>query len=108
MHRVAQYTLGLVGLLAMGCDGGGASAADLEKGEQVYDATCAACHGADGGGEAESGFPDATDLTVVMPQFSDEQLVTIMLEGSGTMPAQGITADDADKVVLFLRETFEE
>ena len=65
--------------------------------------TCAteACHGADG----NSGM--AENLSERVPALSDDQIVDVLLEGSGTMPPQTHLSDQqlAD-VLAWLNETF--
>ena len=56
---------------------------DVDAGETLYDDNCALCHGDDGLGDIGS------DLTVRIPDMSDEEIVTTVLLGlSGTtMPS---------------------
>ncbi|MCB9671356.1 MAG: cytochrome c [Alphaproteobacteria bacterium] len=61
---------------------------DTTAGGNVYSTNCATCHGADGTGG--SGFPN---LTVEVPEHTEEQVLTIVIDGEGTMPAFGTLSD---------------
>lgn len=78
----------------------------VAEGEEVYGRTCENCHGADGtAGIQVDGVP-AADLTVVVPQISDEDLATMITEGIGAMPAQDLQGREVDDVIAYLRATF--
>lgn len=112
MREVSSMVGVLLLGLTMGCtDGGGTDkgtdkGGDAEAGEVAYDGTCAVCHGANGGGEAETGYTGATDLSESLAELSDDEIATVILEGTGTMPAQSLTAEDADNVIAYLHEAF--
>jgi len=73
------------------------------SGATVYDAQCKACHGADGAGGGS--FPS---LVAKVPGQGDEEIVSIVLEGAGTMPAfrSKLSDQEAADLLAYLRETF--
>ena len=84
----------------------GCSHDPVAEGEAIYERTCENCHGADGtAGIQVDGVP-AADLTVVIPQFSDDDLATMIKEGIGAMPAQDLQGREVDDVIAYLRATF--
>ena len=83
---------------ADGADGtDGTSGVD---GAEVYGRTCGNCHGANG----NDGF--ATDLTMVVPSLSDEELQSVITEGKGNMQPVDLDADEVAAVITYLRATF--
>ena len=98
---VAAVAIAVVLLFANEPDSG--STAATTPGAQVYAASCASCHGADGGGgtgpqlaggAAAKRFPDV------------EEQITFVTEGSGTMPAFGgeLTRAQIRQVVEYTRK----
>lgn len=79
----------------------GMTPADLERGGQIFLASCAACHGADG--DAIAG----TDLAsgVFKRASTDQQLSALIRSGiAGTpMPPNNLSEADAGRVVAYLR-----
>lgn len=73
---------------------------DATSGETLFANNCAACHGADG----SSGT--AADLAEHVPLHSDEELVTVMLEGFGSMPAVALEDQEAADILAWLKATF--
>lgn len=79
----------------------GMTPADLERGEQIYLASCASCHGQEG--------DQITGVDLGSGQFrrasTDQELVTILRAGiPGTsMPPNTLSEDDAARVVAYLR-----
>jgi len=75
----------------------------LALGKNIYDANCAACHGADGVGKV-LGASDFTDLRY-MDDRAPRDLYLIITQGKGSMPAwQGrLTQDERWAVIDFLR-----
>ncbi len=76
-------------------DGG---AVDTAAGEEVYQANCAMCHGADLSGGAGPGLESAGS------NYSPEEIEDIIVNGKGSMPAQDVSGDDLDALVSWLSE----
>ena len=90
--------------LLIGCDTGPSA----EAGADVYDRSCAACHGADGAlGLEVNGIP-AADLNRWVPPLTDEQLTETILEGTGEMVAISLEEEDLADCIAYLREAFSE
>jgi mono/diheme cytochrome c family protein len=92
------------------------SRTNLADGGRTYDAACAACHGADGHGEAavESGYPlplpDFTDCTFASREPDADGLAIAHAGGpargfSRLMPAFGeaLASDDLQRVLAYIR-----
>ncbi|MCK6506454.1 cytochrome c [Myxococcota bacterium] len=73
---------------------------DSAAGATVFGDTCAACHGADGTGDSGPSLVDA------VPGYGDEDLLSIMLEGKGSMGAVALSDQEAADVLAYLNETF--
>jgi mono/diheme cytochrome c family protein len=78
-------------------------AADANGGKALFEKSCAGCHGADGKGNpamakviGEKGLNIATKDTA---QKSDAQLLKIIAEGSGKMPASKLSKDEQKQVL---------
>lgn len=78
--------------------------ADVSGGKAVYEKSCVGCHGKDGKGNpgmAKVLGEKGLDLTSKeATQKSDEQLLKIIVEGAGKMPAQKSLSKDEQKQVL--------
>ena len=79
-------------------------AADAHPGKAVYDKNCASCHGADGKGNpamikalGEKGLNIVSKETT---QKSDEQLLKIIADGAGKMPASKKLSKEEQKQSL--------
>jgi mono/diheme cytochrome c family protein len=72
------------------------------SGAVVYADTCADCHGDDG----KLGSGGASDLTVKVPEQTDEQLTSVILNGYGDMGPTDVTRHQAADCVAYLRATF--
>jgi cytochrome c oxidase cbb3-type subunit 3 len=94
----------VAGLGMMGATASSLLAADAAAGKAVYEKSCVGCHGADGKGNpgmakvlGEKGLnltsKDATSK-------SDDQLLKVIAEGQGKMPAQSKLSKDEQKAVL--------
>lgn len=79
-------------------DNGDAGATDNAAAEEVYKDNCASCHGADLSGGA------GPDLTSVGADYSKDEIVDIIQNGKGQMPAQNLSDDDADLIAGWLAE----
>ncbi|MDF2618753.1 MAG: cytochrome c oxidase, cbb3-type, subunit [Xanthobacteraceae bacterium] len=60
---------------------------DLAKGKEVFEANCAACHGADGKGNPELGAPNLTDGIWLFGSDRDSVIASITNGRAGLMPA---------------------
>ncbi|QKY69931.1 cytochrome c551 [Lentibacillus sp. CBA3610] len=79
-------------------DSGGETAA---AGEEIYESNCAQCHGADLSGGA------GDDLTAVGADYSADEVVDIIQNGTGSMPAQEQVSDeDAQTLATWLVENY--
>jgi cytochrome c6 len=83
-------------------------AADADAGKAVYEKSCAGCHGKDGKGNpamAKVLGEKGLDLTSKeATQKSDEELLKIIVEGAGKMPAQkSLSKDDQKQVLAYVR-----
>jgi mono/diheme cytochrome c family protein len=85
----------------------GTLAADASAGKAAYEKSCAGCHGADGKGNpgmakviGEKGLNVVGKETM---QKSDEQLLKIIAEGSGKMPASKLSKDEQKQALNHLR-----
>lgn len=86
---------------------GVALAADAGSGKALYDKSCAGCHGPDGkGNEKMTAILGVKDLSVVSKETvkkSDEQLLKVIAEGAGKMPASKLTKDEQKQVLSYTR-----
>ena len=93
--------------LMLACSGGGDSAkGDSTAGADVYDANCASCHGADGTAGVEIGGEPAADLTFEATDLSEDEIISVILNGEGTMPPVAITEQEAADCAAYVIETF--
>ena len=95
--------LGMVGVWAAG-----GLAADAGQGKAVFAKSCVGCHGADGKGNpamAKALGEKGLNLTAAeVAKKSDDQLLKIIAEGAGKMPAQkNLSKDDQKQVVAYVR-----
>lgn len=93
--------LGLMACNDKGDDTAGAGdiVGDAAAGATVYNATCAACHGADGN-------VNEAKLTEEIPALTDDEIEDVILNGYDEMPPQGLTEQEVADVIAYLRETF--
>jgi len=79
-------------------------AADADVGKTVYEKNCAGCHGADGkGNPALAKTMGEKGLNIVgkeTKQKSDEEILKIIVEGAGKMPASKKLTKAEQKAVL--------
>lgn len=94
----------LAGLGMMGASASGVLAADAAAGKAVFGKSCVGCHGADGKGNpgmAKVLGEKGLNLTAKeVAQKSDDQLLKVIAEGQGKMPAQTKLSKDEQKAVL--------
>lgn len=78
-------------------------AGDATKGEMLYAAGCAVCHGAEGEGTAIA--PDALNDTSLLARLTDEELTTTIRAGvDGKMPASpNLSEQDVLDIIALLR-----
>ena len=68
--------------------------ADLTNGQTVHDSICMACH---------AGNPD---METNAPNLSDAELESVIQNGSGSMPGQGLSDTDLRDVIAYLRNAY--
>lgn len=94
----------ILGLGMAGASANAAGAADADAGKAVFEKSCAGCHGKDGKGNpamAKALGEKGLNLTTKdVTQQSDEQLLKVITEGAGKMPAQKSLSKDEQKQVL--------
>jgi mono/diheme cytochrome c family protein len=96
-------------MLGLGIAGwsGGALAADAAGGKAIYEKSCVGCHGADGKGNpgmAKVLGEKGLNLTSKeATQKSDEDLMKVIAQGAGKMPAQKLNKDEQKQVVGYIR-----
>jgi ubiquinol-cytochrome c reductase cytochrome c subunit len=71
---------------------------DLHRGWSLYQANCAACHGATGAGNAVGGGAAAYGLA----HSTDVQIAEAMLIGPGVMPRFDFPTEDRDAIVAYV------
>ena len=99
MAVVMMFGLGLIGLWSSGV-----LAADAGSGKAVYEKSCVGCHGADGKGNAAMakvlGEKGLNIVGADTTKKSDAQLLKVLVDGAGKMPAQKSLSKDEQKQVL--------
>jgi mono/diheme cytochrome c family protein len=83
-------------------DGGGGGGGEPTTGPEIFAASCASCHGSDGGGGLG---PQLSDGAVVEAYPVPAAEVAVVTDGSGTMPAFGddLTPQQIAAVVEYTR-----
>lgn len=83
-----------------------ASGADA-PGKAAYDKSCAGCHGPDGkGNEKMTAILGVKNLSIVGKETakkSDDQLLKVLAEGAGKMPASKLSKDEQKQVLRYSR-----
>ena len=84
-----------------------ALAADAGAGKALFEKSCVGCHGADGKGNpgmakvlGEKGLNIAGSDTT---KKSDEQLLKVIADGAGKMPASKLTKDEQKQALGYVR-----
>jgi len=102
-----RVALAIMGLLIGAGGTSQAFAADAGAGKALYEKSCAGCHGADGKGNpamakvlGEKGLNIATKDTA---QKSDEQLLKVIAEGAGKMPASKLSKEEQKQTLGYAR-----
>lgn len=86
------------------CGGGGDSGNNdgnnetADPAEDVYQQSCAACHGADLEGA------NGPELDDVGSKYSADEIEDIIVNGTGDMPPQNVEGDDLDALVEWLAD----
>jgi mono/diheme cytochrome c family protein len=85
-----------------------AIAGDADSGKALFEKSCIGCHGADGKGNEKMAKVPGFDkgLNIVGPDVkkkSDEQLLKVIAEGSGKMPASKLTKDEQKLALAYVR-----
>ena len=83
-------------------------AGDADSGKALYEKSCAGCHGADGKGNPKMakipGFDKGLNIvTAEVKKQSDEQLLKIIAEGAGKMPASKLTKAEQKQALAYAR-----
>ena len=84
-----------------GGDNGGNSGGDLSGGD-LYVQNCKSCHGKDGEGSSS-----APQLAGEINTLTDSELTDIIMNGTGTMPAPGLSESEAQTLVDWLRNAWQ-
>jgi mono/diheme cytochrome c family protein len=102
-----QISVTIAGLLIWAGAASAAIAADAATGKAPYEKTCAGCHGADGKGNpkmaailGDKGLDIVGDET---KKKSDEQLLKVIAEGAGKMPASKLSKEEQKQVLIYVR-----
>ena len=84
-----------------------AFAADAAAGKALYEKSCAGCHGPDGkGNQKMATILGEKGLNIVgkdTAKKSDDQLLKIIAEGAGKMPAAKLTKEEQKQALSYVR-----
>ena len=82
-------------------------AAEAQAGKELFTKNCGGCHGADGkGNPAMAKALGDKGLNIVSPevkQQSDEQLLKVISEGAGKMPASKLSKAEQKQALDYVR-----
>lgn len=102
-----KINLTIAGLLIWAGTNSAALAADADSGKSFYEKSCAGCHGADGkGNEKMAKILGDKGLNIVGSETkkkSDEQLLKVIAEGAGKMPASKLTKEEQKQALGYVR-----
>ncbi|QCJ44111.1 cytochrome c [Bacillus sp. S3] len=76
--------------------GGGTETASAGDAQKIFDQKCSGCHG----GDLTGGV--GPNLTKVGATLSKDDILNVLKNGKGQMPANVVTGDDAEKVADWL------
>jgi len=96
-NRAILFQFILLSLFFAAC--GSETVTELSTGEDVYEARCSACHGADLEGRVGPAL-DAESSSASMPDSYWIQTITI---GKGSMPAQRLTDNEVQLVIDYIK-----
>ena len=74
----------------------GTETASSDAGAKIFNQKCSSCHG----GDLTGGM--GPNLTKVGSRYSKDEILNIIANGKGQMPAKVITGDDANQVAEWL------
>lgn len=83
--------------------------ADAKAGKATYDKLCASCHGADGKGNPAMikamGEKGLNIVTKEVQAKKDEELIKVIVEGKGKMPASGknLSKQEQQDLLAYMR-----
>jgi mono/diheme cytochrome c family protein len=99
-----KWVVLLAGLAMVGASASGLLAADAAGGKAIFDKSCVGCHGADGKGNPGMakvlGEKGLNLTTKEVGQMSEDQMLKVVSEGRGKMPAQSKLSKDEQKAVV--------
>lgn len=101
MRLCVAGALALFSTVAMGCSPPGGLGLDEPNGARLFYETCSNCHASDA-----RGTDRGPDLTFQASTMEIEEVVDVILDGSGAMAPVELTVEEADAVALYLVETF--
>ena len=83
-------------------------AGDADSGKAVFEKSCIGCHGADGKGNEKMakipGFEKGLNIVGAdVKKKSDEELLKIIAEGAGKMPASKLTKAEQKQALTYAR-----
>jgi cytochrome c551 len=77
-------------------DNNGTETATSDAGAKIFDQKCSSCHG----GDLTGGM--GPNLTKVGSKYSKDEILNIIKNGKGQMPANVVSGDDANQVAEWL------
>jgi len=85
-----------------------AMAGEVDSGKAVYEKSCMGCHGADGKGNEKMaklpGFDKGLNIVgAETKKKSDEQLLKLIADGAGKMPASKLTKEEQKQSLVYTR-----
>ena len=102
-----KISIAIAGLLFWAVTTSAAIAGDADSGKALYEKSCAGCHGADGkGNEKMAKLIGDKGLNIVGTETkkkSDEQLLKLIAEGSGKMPASKLNKEEQKQALGYAR-----
>jgi mono/diheme cytochrome c family protein len=103
-HKISAT---IIGCLILAGTTSAAIGAEASGGKALYEKSCAGCHGPDGKGNEKMAkiFGDK-GLNIVGKETakkSDEQLLKIIAEGAGKMPASKLSKDEQKEALGYVR-----
>lgn len=102
-----KISITIAGLLVWAATTSAAVAGDADSGKALYEKSCVGCHGADGkGNEKMAKLLGDKGLNIVgneTKKKSDEQLMKVLAEGAGKMPASKLSKEEQKQVLSYVR-----